>query len=104
VLNQGNNCGQSVLQIDHELPAGGIALGAVREFSEEGPRGNHAAGDLLFASGILPPLAGLVLDACTAATCVSRARSRRSSFPTALYLRNLEGRGNLRLGGCCKSQ
>src|SRR5204862_4307426 len=39
----------------------GLALGAVHEFSEEGPRGGYAACALLFAAGILARWPGPVL-------------------------------------------
>ena len=42
-------------------PAAGLALGAVHEFSEEGPRGHYAACASLFAAGILARLQGPVL-------------------------------------------
>jgi len=47
--------------IDTALPGGGLALGAVHEFSEEGPRGHFAACALLFAAGILARIPGPVL-------------------------------------------
>jgi protein ImuA len=50
-----------VAAIDEALPAGGLALGAVHEFSEEGPRGGYAACALLFAAAILARLPGPVL-------------------------------------------
>ena len=48
-------------EIDEALPGGGLALGAVHELSEEGPRGSYAACALLFAAGILARLPGPVL-------------------------------------------
>ena len=50
-----------IKEIDEALPGGGLALGAVHEFSEEGPRGGYAACALLFAAGILARLPGPVL-------------------------------------------
>jgi protein ImuA len=50
-----------IVEIDEILPGGGLALGAVHEFSEEGPRGGYAACALLFAAGILARLPGPVL-------------------------------------------
>src|ERR1700748_1021047 len=47
--------------IDTALPGGGLALGAVHEFSEDGPRGGYAACAVLFAAGILARLPGPVL-------------------------------------------
>src|SRR4051794_1482573 len=50
-----------VKEIDEVLPGGGLALGAVHEFSEEGPRGGYAVCALLFAAGILARLPGPIL-------------------------------------------
>ena len=50
-----------IKEIDEALPGSGLALGAVHEFSEEGPRGGYAACALLFAAGILARLPGPVL-------------------------------------------
>ena len=50
-----------IKEIDEALPGGGLALGAVHELSEEGPRGGYAACALLFAAGILARLRGPIL-------------------------------------------
>ncbi|SEE65192.1 protein ImuA [Rhizobiales bacterium GAS188] len=50
-----------VTQIDAHLPGGGLALGAVHEISEDGPRGIYAPMASLFAAGILARLDGPVL-------------------------------------------
>jgi protein ImuA len=47
--------------VDGALPGGGLELGAVHEFSEDGPRGGYAACAVLFAAGILARLPGPVL-------------------------------------------
>ena len=47
--------------IDAALPGGGLALGALHEFGEDGPRGSYAACAVLFAAGILARLPGPVL-------------------------------------------
>jgi protein ImuA len=47
--------------IDAALPGGGLALGAVHEFSDDGPRGGYAANALLFVAGILARLDGPIL-------------------------------------------
>jgi protein ImuA len=47
--------------VDGALPGGGLKLGAVHEFSEDGPRGGYAAYAVLFAAGILARLPGPVL-------------------------------------------
>jgi protein ImuA len=61
----GAAAGRSVLPLgiagmDEALPGGGLALRAVHEFSEEGPRGGYAAGALVFAASILAWLTGPV--------------------------------------------
>src|ERR1043166_7242429 len=43
------------------LPGNGLALGALHEIFEGGPRGNYAANATLFAAGILARLQGPVL-------------------------------------------
>jgi protein ImuA len=48
-------------EMDAALPGGGLAIGAVHEISEGGPRGCHAPVAALFAAGILSRLAGPVL-------------------------------------------
>ena len=74
-----------IKEIDEALPGGGLALGAVHEFSEEGPRGGYAAYALLFAAGILCGCPGLFCGAFTAGT-YSRPRSPGSVFiPTASF-------------------
>ena len=50
-----------VAAIDRALPGGGLALGAVHQICESGPRGSYAAMGMLFAAGILARLAGPVL-------------------------------------------
>ena len=84
-----------IKEIDEALPGGGLALGAVHEFSEEGPRGGYAACALLFAAGILARLPGPVLWCLHSRDLFAPAlaRSRSSSRPHHL-LRNLEGRRN----------
>jgi hypothetical protein len=57
-----------VASIDEAIPAGGLALGAVHEFSEEGPRGGYAACALLFAAAILARLPALFSGVFIAAT------------------------------------
>jgi protein ImuA len=62
----GPAAGQDVLpfgiaDVDEALPGGGLALGAVHEFSEDGPRGHYASCASLFAAGILARLHGPVL-------------------------------------------
>ncbi|MET4023684.1 damage-inducible mutagenesis protein [Bradyrhizobium sp. S3.2.12] len=47
--------------IDQALPGGGLPLGAVHEFSEDGPRGHYAACAVLFMPGILARQPGPVL-------------------------------------------
>ena len=47
--------------MDEALPGGGLALGAVHEFCEDGARGGYAACALLFTAGILARLKGPVL-------------------------------------------
>src|ERR1700710_766745 len=47
--------------IDEALPGGGLALGAVHEFSDGGPRGHYAPCAALFTAGILARLKGPVL-------------------------------------------
>lgn len=47
--------------LDSALPNGGLALGAIHEVSETGPRGHYAANAVLFAAGILARIAGPVL-------------------------------------------
>ena len=47
--------------VDSALPSGGLALGALHEFSEEGPRGSYASNTVLFVAGILARLDGPVL-------------------------------------------
>ena len=44
--------------MDEALPGGGLALGAVHEFCEDGARGGYAASALLFTAGILARLEG----------------------------------------------
>ena len=48
-------------EIDAALPGGGLAIGAVHEVSEGGPRGCYAPVAALFAAGILSRLTGPVL-------------------------------------------
>ena len=48
-------------QMDAVLPGGGLAIGAVHEVSQGGPRGCYAPVAALFAAGILSRLAGPVL-------------------------------------------
>lgn len=50
-----------IVDIDAALPGGGLALGALHEFSEGGVRGHYAASAVLFAAGILARLTGPVL-------------------------------------------
>lgn len=50
-----------VAAIDRALPGGGLALGAVHQICESGPRGSYAAMAMLFAGGILARLNGPVL-------------------------------------------
>lgn len=47
--------------VDDTLPGHGLALGALHEIFEGGPRGNYAANAALFAAGILARLKGPVL-------------------------------------------
>ena len=47
--------------MDRALPGKGLALGALHEIFEGGPRGNYAANATLFAAGILARLQGPVL-------------------------------------------
>jgi protein ImuA len=47
--------------IDAALPGNGLPLGALHEFSEDGPRGSYAANAVLFTAGILARLEGPVL-------------------------------------------
>jgi protein ImuA len=47
--------------VDRALPGNGLALGALHEIFESGPRGNYAASATLFAAGILARLQGPVL-------------------------------------------
>lgn len=53
--------GFGIPEIDTALPGGGLALGAVHEISEGGPRGDYAAVAVLFAAGILARRNGPVL-------------------------------------------
>src|SRR2546423_673414 len=48
-------------EMDGALPGGGLALGALHEIFDGGPRGNYAANAALFAAGILARLQGPVL-------------------------------------------
>lgn len=47
--------------LDRALPGGGLALGALHQIHEGGPRGRYAASAVLFAGGILARLDGPVL-------------------------------------------
>ncbi|WP_183567350.1 ImuA family protein [Methylorubrum rhodinum] len=47
--------------LDGALPGGGLALGALHQIHEGGPRGRYAASAVLFAGGILARLDGPVL-------------------------------------------
>src|SRR2546423_9392402 len=47
--------------VDGALPGHGLALGALHEIFESGPRGQYAANATLFAAGILARLKGPVL-------------------------------------------
>ncbi|WP_091947663.1 ImuA family protein [Methylorubrum salsuginis] len=47
--------------LDQALPGGGLALGALHQIHEGGPRGRYAASAVLFAGGILARLDGPVL-------------------------------------------
>lgn len=53
--------GFGIAAFDAALPGSGLALGAVHEISESGPRGDYAATAVLFAAGILARLDGPVL-------------------------------------------
>jgi protein ImuA len=62
----GSNAHHEVLpfgieSIDEALPGGGLALGAVHEFSDGGPRGHYGSCAALFTAGILARLKGPVL-------------------------------------------
>lgn len=50
-----------VAGLDAALPGGGLALGALHQIHEGGPRGRYAATAVLFAGGILARLDGPVL-------------------------------------------
>jgi protein ImuA len=50
-----------VVGLDAALPGGGLALGALHQIHEGGPRGRYAATAVLFAGGILARLDGPVL-------------------------------------------
>lgn len=50
-----------VAGLDAALPGGGLALGALHQIHEGGPRGRYAATAVLFAGGILARLNGPVL-------------------------------------------
>jgi hypothetical protein len=73
-----------IKEIDEALPGGGLALGAVHEFSEEGPRGGYAACALLF-------------DPCAAARAGSLVPVRaRTGPPNTLIVARLVCSGRSR--------
>jgi protein ImuA len=89
--------GQGVLpfgiaDIDEALPGGGIALGAVHEFSEDGPRGHYASCASLFAAGILARLHGPVLWCLHSRDLFAPALAASDFTRKHHLLRNMEGR------------
>jgi hypothetical protein len=68
-----------VREVDRDLPAGGLALGALHEVMQAGAASEHAASATLFAAGILARNKGPVLW-CLTRTTFSRQLSPLLGF------------------------